>query len=69
MAKCGVEKYDNLPARVGTIDVDAMRYYYKNSSEKIEKYTKRLYEVMVQLDTAIRKEKNKNGRKTKKSMV
>jgi hypothetical protein len=26
MAKCGIEKYDNLPARVGWIDVDYNRW-------------------------------------------
>ncbi len=26
MAKCGIERYDNLPAVVSSIDVDALRY-------------------------------------------
>ena len=26
MAECGIEKYDELPARVGSIDVDYLRW-------------------------------------------
>lgn len=26
MTKCGIERYDNLPAVVNSIDVDALRY-------------------------------------------
>lgn len=26
MAECGIDKYDSLPARVGVIDVDYMRW-------------------------------------------
>ena len=35
MAKCGIKKYDELPARVGWIDVDYLRYRLEsNMSEK-----------------------------------
>lgn len=36
MAKCGIEKYDNLPARVGWVDVDYIRHEYAQTKSKLK---------------------------------
>ncbi len=37
MANCGIKKYDDLPSRVGLIDVDALRYeLYTNLKKEVE---------------------------------
>jgi len=46
MAKCGIKKYDELPSRVGWLDVDYLRYRLdkekKMAKKKIDKIKKEL---------------------------
>lgn len=55
MAKCGVKKYDNLPARVGWWDVDAMRFAYGET-------LKRKRSLEAKLDKAIRTQAKKHSK-------
>ncbi|MHA1685286.1 MAG: hypothetical protein ACTSYD_02635 [Candidatus Heimdallarchaeaceae archaeon] len=57
MAECGVKKYDNLPARVGVYDVDAMRYHYWTILKKIEKLKKEKKELEITFDYIIKRVK------------
>ena len=43
MIKCGVEKYDKLPAKVGTFDVDALRLRYREALKR-----KKYFEMMLE---------------------
>lgn len=52
MAKTGIDKYDQLPGRVGLIDVDAARAV--NHTEKLEK----AYRVHNEADSKIERFKN-----------
>lgn len=54
MAKCGVKEYDSLPARVGTIDVDALRAEYHVLRNKLDG-------IIIFLDTACDIQRRKNG--------
>lgn len=36
MANCGIKKYDDLPARVGWVDVDYIRFEYVQTKSKLE---------------------------------
>jgi len=46
MAECGVEKYDKLPARVGTLDVDYLRYRLREARENVQAVTKWLEQAI-----------------------
>ena len=37
MAKCGIKKYDELPGRVGWIDVDYLRYEFAFTEKRLKK--------------------------------
>ena len=37
MATCGIKKYDNLPSRVGWIDVDYLRWALSLNTKQREK--------------------------------
>lgn len=52
MASCGIEKYDNLPARIGGTDVDALRAHYSflNSAFPIPFREKRLRKIEMELE-------------------
>lgn len=36
MPNTGKEKWDELPGRVGMIDVDALRYHYKDTEKRLD---------------------------------
>lgn len=50
MSECGIKKYDELPARVGFLDVDSLRYRYANVLD--EKIT-----LEILLEEAIKRNK------------
>jgi len=50
VAKCGIEKYDRLPAVYGIIDVDAMRAGLAKLLKKRDKIEKKIKEIEKQLD-------------------
>lgn len=45
MAKCGIEKYDKLPARVGYVDVDYLRWELGKCLQKTKKIKNMLEKV------------------------
>ena len=66
MVKCGIRKYDELPARIGWVDVDALRFWlseYQSQMKKIKnrnndlkmRIRHRISEVKFELDS-MRKE-------------
>ena len=48
MAETTVPIYDELPARVGWIDVDYLRYRYKKACDELSKIKKKLDEARKQ---------------------
>lgn len=42
MANCGIEKYDNLDARIGFIDIDYLRYRLNRNLCEHGEITKKL---------------------------
>ena len=46
MAKTEVPIYDKLPARVGWIDVDYLRYRYKKAYDELTEIENKLNEVV-----------------------
>jgi hypothetical protein len=60
MAKCGINKYDNLPARMGNLDIDYIRYL-------IDKHKIKLAKLKRLLNRAIKDslEKSERGGKRK----
>lgn len=52
MAKCGIERYDDLPARVRFIDVDMLRYRLKSVDEKLKHILKLKVKIQAKLETA-----------------
>ena len=58
MAKCGIEKYDKLPSRIGVIDVDALRSGVKFLSWLNSLISKRMIYLMDRLEEAYKKNKN-----------
>ena len=42
MADCGIKKYDELPGRVGLIDVDYLRYSLERNMEEHKRIIKKL---------------------------
>jgi len=51
MATCGIKKYDNLPSRVGWIDVDYLRWALSLNNKQRNK-------IIDKLEKAIKKEQN-----------
>jgi len=49
MARCGIERYDNLPARIELIDVDALRY----ALSKVDKDLKNILERKVKIQSKL----------------
>ena len=47
MAECGIKKYDKLPARIGYVDVDFLRWELGKSLEKTRKIKDMLEKVHV----------------------
>lgn len=52
MAKCGIKKYDILPARVGWTDVDYLRYQLAHFQKLANMYKEKLEQAY---------KKHKNG--------
>jgi len=46
MAKCGITIYDDLPGRVGWIDVDALRYALNRAQREQNYFTRKLNEAV-----------------------
>ena len=61
MAKCGKKRYDELPGRVGFIDVDSLRYALSRVLKKRKKIEEQRIEIMDILDLAL--EKHKRGKR------
>lgn len=53
MAKCYIGKYDKLPARVGWIDVDYLRF---RLSQNLDDYKK----IRAKLEEAVKKNEKRN---------
>ena len=54
MASCGIKKYDDLPARVGNINVDACRKALKNNMLKQDTLKNKYDALILVLDSALR---------------
>ena len=52
MAKCGVERYDNLPARVEFIDVDYLRYKLLEIDKDLKEILRRKVDIQSLLEKA-----------------
>lgn len=48
MTNCGIKKYDDLPTRVGSIDVDYLRYRFKELTKKLEAVQRYLDEAVLE---------------------
>lgn len=62
MAKCGLKPYDDLPGRVGWIDVDAARYGLGEAMKRVEL-------IKQKLDKAMYLHKEKEREKSKKEKM
>ena len=59
MTKTGIKKYDSLPARIGRIDVDCLRYDYDLNNREIAIITKDLKKIKERLDKAVKQNKKR----------
>jgi len=50
MAKTGLKKYDKLPARYGSTDVDALRYRLSKVNNKIKRLQEKRIHIEAELD-------------------
>lgn len=57
MVNCGIERYDNLPRRVGIIDVDALRYALLKADNEFKDALRRKIDIQTKLEIAWRKSK------------
>ena len=59
MPNCGIKKYDDLPSRVGLIDVDALRYELYINLKKEIMNTKQRKLILDELDKVLNKVQKK----------
>lgn len=62
MAECGIKKYDELPGRIGLIDVDYLRFRLYSVKNKQKKLIKEEEKIIEKLEEA--RKKWKGNRKT-----
>ena len=52
MADCGIERYDKLPSRIGTVDVDALRFALSKANKDFKNALQRKVEIQAKLEVA-----------------
>jgi hypothetical protein len=50
MVKCGIKKYDELPAVIGWVDIDALRYSLLKAEKDLKNAIERKTEITYMLE-------------------
>lgn len=65
MPNCQIKKYDDLPGRVGWVDVDFLRFRLLDNTKKIEYLQEENKKITQKLEEAVKDNKKKNGGRIK----
>lgn len=61
MVKCGIKRYDDLPARIGKIDVDILRFGLSKADNNLKKALRQKVDIQARLEKVIRDLKVEQG--------
>ena len=62
--ECGVKKWDDLPGRVGYIDVDVLRFHLVRFKEKMKYCQEEINAIEKELEGARKNYTKQNGRRS-----
>lgn len=55
MVECGIKKYDEIPSRVGVIDVDYLRFKLESVTKRQNKLEREMNKIVEKLNEARKK--------------
>ena len=55
MVVCGIKKYDDLPARIGWIDIDSLRFALVKADKDLKEVIERRQEILIHLEAHYKK--------------